>query len=174
MMTGRKRGPWECAFHRIRSVYRPQGIHVPKPTSADLDAAEDELNFRFPDSYRAFAEQFGLGGNLDVMVRLLPLTRPTWVKEPKWSDSVVDATRYFHTEDWRGVGSGDVAPLSLLQRVVVFAIDPSYHEWAFDPLELTDPLLRECRIYDFGRMNNATAVAGSFGEWLCGFDDSTE
>jgi hypothetical protein len=179
MTRGKKGKPWESAFRRIRGVYRPQDTYPPKPTTADFDFAEKELNFRFPASYRAFAEEFGLGGELFPMVRVLPLTRPTWKNLSNWSNSsVVDATRHFHTEDWTGIdwrviGSGDVAPLSLLRRVVVFAIDPCHHEWAFDPLEVTDRRLRECRIYDFDRTNDATVIASSFGAWLRRVDGGT-
>jgi hypothetical protein len=79
MATSKKPKPWEAAFRRIRAEYWPQFNYPPKPTAADLDAAEAALNFRFPLSYRAFAEEFGLDGDLhNTLPHVLPLTQPTW------------------------------------------------------------------------------------------------
>jgi hypothetical protein len=50
-------------FRSIRAKYCSWWLYPPKPTAADLDAAEAVLGFRFPASYRAFAEEFGLGAS---------------------------------------------------------------------------------------------------------------
>jgi hypothetical protein len=135
----------------------------------DLDAAERELNFRFPVSYRAFAEQFGLGGELHTLPRVLPLTRPPWGKKSEWFRSVVDATRFFRSHDWKRPRA--TAPVTFLKRVVVFAMDSGYHDFVFDPLEITNARLRECRIYDFNRQEEAVAIANSFSGWLEWIDE---
>jgi hypothetical protein len=73
-MARAKANPWDAVFRRIRGVYRPDWVYPHRTTAADLDAAEKELDFRFPASYRAFAERFGLGGDLLSLPEVLPLT----------------------------------------------------------------------------------------------------
>ena len=96
-----KKKPWETVFRRIRVIYRANWRYPPRTTAVDLDDAEKELGFQFPVSYRAFAEQFGLGGTLMCpLPEILPLTQPSWREESDWLSSVVDATRFYHTFDW--------------------------------------------------------------------------
>jgi SMI1/KNR4 family protein SUKH-1 len=164
-MSKAKKNPWDPVFRRIRAIYHSERCYPPKTTVADLDAAERELRFNFSASYRDFAEQFGLGGELHTLPKLLPLTQPSWAKRGEWFHSVVEATRFFRSNDWRQ-HNWPTAPAALLKRVVVFAMDGGYHSFVFDPLEITDSHLRECRIYDINRQEEAVALAMSFGGWL--------
>ncbi|MGF1578182.1 MAG: SMI1/KNR4 family protein [Gemmataceae bacterium] len=173
--------PWEPTFRRIRALYRPEFHYPPRPTSADLDTAEEALKCPLPRSYRAFAEEFGLGGYLMNLPQILPLTRPIWAKKSDWSSSVLDATRFFRTYDWEEDAENPEMPAAtFFRRVVVFAIDTSYHYWIFDPLAVTNPRLREYRIFDVGRFWDTTPIADSFDKWLLwidkhyGFDDEVE
>jgi hypothetical protein len=163
-MARAKTNPWDAVLRRIRGIYRPEWVYPPMTTAVDLDAAEKELNFRFPASYRAFAERFGLGGDLLNLPEVLPLTCPPWADRSDWFRSVLGATRFFQTHDhhleWTST------PATFFKRVVVFALDGGYHHFVFDPLEVTNARLNECRIYDIDRSNEAVAIARSFGGWL--------
>src|SRR5262245_1160982 len=85
--------PWEPMFRRIRCVYRSEWLYPPKPTAADLDAAEARLGCKFPASYRAFAEEFGLGGCLHILPYLHELTCPSGRGPDSPLSSVVVETR---------------------------------------------------------------------------------
>jgi hypothetical protein len=171
-----KQKPWDATFGRVQGVYWPQFNYSPRPTAVRLDAIEKELEIQFPASYRAFAEQFGLDGSIRDRVRILPLTCPTVAPGPISTDSVLNKTRYYRTFGWEEF---DWAPESAprdLRRVIVFATETGYHDWAFDPDEITSAKHGECRIYDVDRDDEAyalqvTAVAASFDEWLLQIDD---
>jgi hypothetical protein len=160
--------PWDAGFRQIRAAFRPEWLYPPRTTATDLDMAERELDFKFPASYRAFAEQFGLGGELHSLPELLPLFPPA--KKTAWFHSVVAATHFFHTFDWGQYRTP--TPMTFLKRVIVFAVDGGYHTFVFDPLEVTNARLRECRIYDLNRQHEASAIATSFNGWLAWIDEN--
>lgn len=169
-MAKRKAQPWDAAFQRVRAIYWPQFNYPPKPTAVDLDAVEKELNFQFPLSYRAFAEEYGLGGELHGgLPNVLSLTQPPWTRETDWYRSVVGATNFWHTYEWeeRWYGAESIA---FRKRVIPFAMDSGYHDWVFDPTDVTHAKRREYRIYDVNRGGEITAIAPSFGEWLVWID----
>src|SRR5262245_29917289 len=121
---------WEVVFDRVRSLYWPHMNYPSKPTAADLDAAEQQLGFKFPLSYRAFAERFGLNGYLCCSLpRMMPLTPPS-KKDTHWSSSVVTATDFFHTSNWHEEQGWDeeLPPPEFLKRIIVFAQDGGYHD----------------------------------------------
>ncbi len=156
--------PWASTFRRIRAMYRPEWKYPPRPTAAELDAAEEELGCPLPLSYRAFAEEFGLGGDFLNLPKILPLNRPSWANESDWFRSVLDATRFYRTNEWREREAGPSQ--TFFKRVVLFAIDGGYHHWVFDPLQPTNFKLREYRILDVDRTKQATVIADSFADWL--------
>jgi hypothetical protein len=170
MTRAKKEKPWEPMFRRIRAVYRSEGMYSPKPTEADLDSIEAQLGMKFPASYRAFTQEFGLGGELLSLPRIYELVLPPGA--PDWWDSVVDRTRderEFHEEHADHVDNGRLA--ERIQRMIVFAADSGYETWIFDPAEVTDARWRECRIYAIFRDGRVTAVADSFADWLRYIDE---
>ncbi len=162
MAKRKKAQPWDAVFGRILSINFPEVIYPPKPTATGLDAAEEELSFKFPASYRAFAEVFGLGGVLE-MLDVLPLPHRQNQSEEHWWLSVTGATGYFQSLDR---SSNSPAPAGLFEEAVVFTVDGSYHTFVFHPQEITDRRLNECRIYDIGREGDVVAIAASFDGWL--------
>ena len=170
MPRAKKPKLWESAFRRVKALHWPQFIYPPRTTASDLDAVEQDLDFRFPASYRAFAEEFGLGGTLGCSLpRILPLLRPAWGDQSPsaWFRSVVDATNFYHTFNWsRYTRNVSDSELPFFRRAVLFAMDSGYHDWVFDPDEVTDVKLREYRIYDVSRQHQISAIADSFPEWL--------
>ncbi len=62
MAKRKKAQPWDGVFDRLRVLWYPDKVYAPRTTAAELDAVEAELGFRFPLSYRAFAERFGRAG----------------------------------------------------------------------------------------------------------------
>lgn len=174
-MTARKRPRrWDATFRRICVHYWPQFNYPPRTSTKELDAAEKELNFRFPDSYRAFAEEFGLGGIfICSLPHLLPLNQPSWAGKGAWFHSVLDATQFYRTHNWaKQLRTNDTNLLSFLQRVIVFGMVGGYHHWVFDPNEVTNSRRREYRIYDYDRVGNTTVIADSFDGWLQYIDRS--
>jgi hypothetical protein len=151
----------------VRALYWPQHRYPPKPTAADLDTVENGLGFKFPASYRAFAQEFGLDGELHGgLPHVLPLWPPADKPAADWWDAVALATQFYRTYDWGIRGDDRAALRELLRRVVVFAIDESHHTWVFDPSDVTDAKLSEYRIYDITRETEAVEIAMSFPEWL--------
>lgn len=53
--------PWSQLYASIPVERDPKRQYVPPATDADLNRAEAELGFQFPESYRAFMVQFGPG-----------------------------------------------------------------------------------------------------------------
>ena len=53
--------PWTQLYTSIPVERDPKRQYVPPVTDADLDQAEAELGFLFPESYRAFMLRFGPG-----------------------------------------------------------------------------------------------------------------
>ncbi len=179
---GNQNRPWDATFQRVEGVYSPKLKYPPTPSATDLDAVEKVLDFQFPASYRAFAEQFGLGGVLLSRARILSLTRPPWgPKSDRWS-SVLNETRSFRANQWEECDwDAECPPSDFLKRVIVFAVEPGHHQWVFDPAEVTNAKLGEYRIYDVGRFDDVdrfveygstcAAVATSFDQWLLQIDD---
>ncbi|MBY0232963.1 MAG: SMI1/KNR4 family protein [Gemmataceae bacterium] len=173
----RKRGgkPWEAAFRRIRAVWWPDRVYPPKPTPTDLDAAEAELGFRLPASYRAFAEEFGLGGELHSMVTVFPLGCSCSGRsddEDGWPGSV---------RDWAGI---DAASLLLnepdshpgtdrVRRLIVFAADTGGGNctFGFDPHEPAEHGQGEYRIYVVTRYGEVETITDSFAGFLVWVDE---
>jgi hypothetical protein len=156
--------PWDETFGRIRAVYRPECVYPPLTTAAELDAVEKELGVRLPASYRAFAECFGLGGELHTLPEMLPIVPNPKRRKEGWWTSVTEASRFHRTTDW------DPAWLErhpgFFDWIVVFAIDGGYHTWAFDTREVTDPRYTEYRVFDLPRLEEPVPVAASFHAWL--------
>lgn len=164
-MAKKKTKPWDEIFSRIQAIYFPQCRYSPPITSEQLDAVEKELDFQFPLSYREFAMRFGLDGELMCSLpHVLPLTRPKDAKATDWDRSLIDATNFYRTFDW--TENRMATPKSFFQRAVIFAMDGGYDTFLFDPLEVTEPDNRECRIYDIPRHGEPTAIAWTFGDWV--------
>jgi hypothetical protein len=117
---------------------------------------------------------FGLGGELLCSLpKLWPLRKPVWPTGDAWFRSVVTATHFYHTYNWPlDVWDENATPLTFFRRVIPFAQDGGYHDWVFDPAEVTDRSTHEYRIYDISRSYRATAVALTFEEWLRYIDES--
>lgn len=164
MPRAKKPKPWEAMFRRVRAVYRSEWVYPPKPNDADLDAVGDLLGIRFPESYRAFALEFGLGGFLHSLPRVYDLTRPP-------GHSVLDLTRHDRTFYAENPSYFDrTAPAGLVERMVVFAADSGYETFVFDPADVTDRKWHECRIYNIMRDGRVNAIADSFADWLAYVD----
>src|SRR4051812_37246676 len=88
--------PWEEMFRRVRATYRSEYLYPPKPTDADIDAVEVRLGIRFPASYLAFAQEFGLGGEFGLP-RTYPLTTSA---EEGWAmlSSVLEETQLLRAD----------------------------------------------------------------------------
>jgi len=190
----KKAQPWDAVFSRIRCVWQPDKVYPPKTTAAELDAVEVELDFKFPLSYRAFAEQFGLEGDLQVFpyyicITILALRQPKkWI--PEYWRSVVSRTR--GARQYYGV-PGQLPLLSRRSRprpspfagrqhdvprgatpttefanFVAFAgdDDEGLGTFLFQPLEVTDSQRREYRIFALNSARALRPVADSFWEWL--------
>jgi hypothetical protein len=153
-------------FDWIRGIYYRDRKYPPRTTAADLDAAEKELNVRFPASYRAFAQRFGLGGKLHTLPTLFPLATFPDREESYWWFSVIDATR-FH----RSAAAAGTAPADFLRWAVVFGIDEGEHTFVFHTGEVTDPAQSEYRIYDIPRHEDPEPIADTFEAWLRWIDD---
>jgi hypothetical protein len=162
MARGRKGKPWEPTFRRIQVISRADWFYPPRPTAADLAAAEALLACRFPASYRAFAEEFGLGGKMHTLPRLYHLVRPPWAN--RWSSSVVDDTRELRANPEEGEAD-------LCSRAVVFGADPGYNTFLFDVGDVTDSHWREYHIWQIRRDGSAEAIADSFPGWLAWIDE---
>ncbi len=171
---GKQSKPWGAAFGRIQGVYWPQFNYPPRPTASILDAIEKKLEFQFPASYRAFAEEFGLGGKLLDRANVLPLTRPSWVPKSDHA-SVLDQTRFYRSHRWEDCDWASEHMAQNLHEVIVFATEPGYHDWVFDPTEVTNAKHSEYRIYDVDHYDDytggVTLIATSFDEWLLQIDD---
>jgi hypothetical protein len=154
------------AFDWIRGISYRDRKYPPRTTTTDLDAAERVLKVRLPASYRAFAQQFGLGGKLHTLPELFPLSPLPGRGEEYWWSSVIGATS-FH----RSAAAAGTAPEDFLQRAVVFGIDEGEHTFAFHTGEVTDPALAEYRIYDIPRHEHPEPIADSFEGWLRWIDE---
>lgn len=152
--------PWEEMFNRIRVVRRIDWIYPSKPTVAELDSVEAELGFRFPLSYRVFAEQFGLNGEIHILPEMLRLRTVEGT-----SGSVVSATREYqkNPEGWWWFKNG--VP-DRLKRMITFAQDGHYEKFLFDPAEVTIPAFREVRIYAIDSAGDIRPVGDTFSEFL--------
>jgi hypothetical protein len=187
----KKAQPWGAVFGRIRCVWQPDKLYPPKTTAAELDALESELNFRFPLSYRAFAEQFGLGGNLQVFpycicVAMLPVAPwpEYWYSYPA-GESVTGRTNHDrsrpdlrldrrarpHPTPYAGrqhYMTQSARPTTALSHLVAFAgeYDEGEGTYLFQPPEVTDAAGRECRIFALNSAGLVRPVVNSFWEWL--------
>jgi hypothetical protein len=167
-MARGKRHPWEAIFGRIQTVYYADQVYPPRPTDAEFDEVENQLDFRFPASYQAFARQFGLGGRLNVLPELIGLTRPPGA--PDWWDSVVAATALWR-ETLRQQGNFghqelDIDVEGLSERLVVFGFDEGEQTFVFHPGEISDVGLRECCIYSIESDGGVRRGSDSFWKWL--------
>jgi hypothetical protein len=170
-MARARKQPWEPVFRRIEAIYLADRLYPPRPTAADLDAVEAVLGFQFPASYRAFAQEFGLDGELHLP-QLLPLSSRPGEDRGVRRASVIDATQYYRTspEEQEYLERG-AAWRDLQGHLVVFAVDGGYHTFFFNSAEVTDKRSRECRIYSIERDFTIPNVADSFGGWLAWVDE---
>lgn len=146
----------------IRPVFEGKLKSSQLTTAHDLDECEKILDSRLPAGYRAFAQQFGLGGRLHDLPELVPLTRAAGARAGGWWSSVVDATRF-----WRSPPDAPDLDESFLSRVVVFAIDEGEHTFVFDTGEITKAAPLEYRVYDLPRHDDEPIpIADSFEHWL--------
>lgn len=162
-------------FDWIRPVRRPGEAGPPPDTDADLDAAERQLGTRLPASYRAFARRFGLGGRLHTLPELFRLLPIPGKRKPHWSDSIIDAARF-----WRGpdvVGLGDELSAEFLRQAVVFGCDEGTLTFLFHAGVVTDPSGPEYRVYQIPRHEGPEPICDTFEEWLRwvhkGYDPAT-
>ena len=188
MAKGREKRRPDGVFDRIRGVWHPDKVYSPKTTAAELDALEAELDFRFPHSYRAFAERFGLGGDLEVFpygigTQILPISS----HPPKhhYGLSIAEWTRLGRQrEDLRldrrsrprptpyaggqHVMTSGAKPTAAFSNLVVFAdeYDEGEGNFLFQPAEVTDAKGRECRVFALNRAGLLRPVADSFVGWL--------
>jgi hypothetical protein len=162
----KKSNPWDSMFRRISVVYQCDMVYPPKSTAAELDAAESELGFRFPASYRAFAETFGLGG---ILVSSLPelyvLTVPPGGDRDGVFYSVVDMTR-----DWEEVTWVEEGLDERIEQMISFGGDEGHFRFAFDPEDVTDARRHEYRVYSVGRGGSLQVAGDSFTDWLAWLD----
>ena len=156
MATDAKRFDW------IRPVRRRGESYPPPDTDAELDAAERLLGSPLPAGYRAFARRFGLGGRLHTLPELFRLTTPADRPEPHWSESIVDATRF-----WRSPAAAqDVLPADFLRQAIVFGCDEGALTFAFHTGEVTNPAGPEYRVYQIPRHRGPEPICESFEDWL--------
>lgn len=195
MAKRKKAQPWDAVFGRVQVIWNTDQAYPPKPSPADLDAAEEKLGFNFPLSYRAFAERFGLGGSLQVApasgihITLLSLMRLPGHKPGQWL-SVIDRTtgvreRYGRPDHLplldrqsrpvpspRAGGQHDLPPSARpttdFASAVAFAgdDDEGLGTFLFQPPEVTDAKNREYRIFALNYARALRPVAYSFWEWL--------
>jgi hypothetical protein len=149
-------------FDWIRPVRRRGEKYPPPETDADLDAAERLLGARLPASYRAFARKFGLGGRLHTLPELFRLMPTPGTDEPWWSDSVIDAARF-----WRSRAAVErELPAEFLRHAIVFGCDEGALTFLFHTGEVTDPPGPEYRVYRIPRHCGPELICDSFAEWL--------
>ncbi|MES2460870.1 MAG: SMI1/KNR4 family protein [Armatimonadota bacterium] len=149
-------------FEWIRPITRRGESYPPPETEAELDVAQGLLGSSLPASYRAFARRFGLGGRLHTLPELFRLMPISGKREPHWSDSVVDAARF-----WRSpTAIEDNLPAEFLRQAIVFAVDEGALTFLFHTGEVTDPAAPEYRIYQIPRHQGPEPICASFEEWL--------
>ena len=193
MAKRKKAQPWDAVFDRIRCVWYPGKAYQPKTTAAELDAVETELGFKFPLSYRAFAERFGLGGELEVAPRygihvtLLPLVRAERAST-LWPTVAVHTRRVrreHHADDNLPLinrrsrphpspttsGGSEISanskPTTEFGNLVAFAILLKYWERFYQP---SKSRMRNTTNADLASMTfGCFVVADSFWEWLSGW-----
>jgi SMI1 / KNR4 family (SUKH-1) len=160
-------------FDWIRPV-RPRGkTSPPAETDADLDAAEKLLGSPLPASYRAFARRFGLGGKLHTLPELFRLMPIRGKRKPHWSDSVIDAARF-----WRSPAAvADQLPADFLRQAIVFGCDEGAQTFLFHTGDVTNRAAPEYRVYQIPRHYGPEPICKSFEEWLHwvhkGYDPAT-
>jgi SMI1 / KNR4 family (SUKH-1) len=156
MATDARRFDW------IRPVRRRGETYPPPEMEAELDAAERLLGARLPASYRAFARRFGLGGRLHTLPELFRLMPIPGKREPHWSDSVIDAARF-----WRSPAAvEDQLPAEFLRQAIVFGCDEGAQTFLFHAGEVTDPAGPEYRVYQIPRHCGPEPICESFEGWL--------
>ena len=156
MATDAKRFDW------IRPVRRRGEVYPPPELEGELNAAEKLLGAPLPASYRAFARRFGLGGRLHTLPELFRLMPIPGKREPHWSDSVIDAARF-----WRSPAAvEDKLPADFLRQAIVFGCDEGALTFLFHTGEVTDPVGPEYRVYQIPRHYGPEPICASFEEWL--------
>jgi SMI1 / KNR4 family (SUKH-1) len=156
MADGAKRFDWIKPVHRRGEKYPPPEL------DSELDAAERILGARLPAGYRAFARRFGLGGRLHTLPELFRLMPISGKADPWWSDSVIDAARF-----WRSPAAvEDQVPAEFLRQAIVFGCDEGALTFLFHTGEVTDPAGPEYRVYQIPRHYGPEPICNSFEEWL--------
>jgi hypothetical protein len=164
----KKAQPWDAVFNRVRGVNYAERNYSPKTTPAELDAIENTLGIRFPLSYRAFAERFGLGGHVRGCVEMLLLTPPPNNEPvPPGRESVVRYTQMLRDPSYSTPIESEHHDTKLL---VPFAIASDIASYAFYPPDPTDKTTRECRVYAWNIDNGWSPEADSFVAWLTRVD----
>jgi hypothetical protein len=155
--------PWDAVFDRVRGVNFVERNYAPKTTAAELDAVEAALGVRFPLSYRAFAERFGLGGRVRRCVEMLLLIPPPNNEpRPPGRESVIRYTEMLRDPSY---DTPTESQQHDTKQLVPFAAS-DIASYAFYPPEPTDKKTRECRIYALNIDSGWFPDADSFGTWL--------
>ncbi len=134
----RQLNPWERLYDGILVVRQLDRVYAPPVTDANLDEVEAQLEFRLPDSYRAFMKRFGSGRLLGFW--LFPVT-PQKTRPP---GTIIDVTRNvreaiarypeeFSNPEWR--------------RGLIFFASYGPYELAWDSAAVTHTRSHECRVY---------------------------
>lgn len=163
MAKKRKTGdPWDEIFSRVR-VYKDCGcIYPPRPPTADLDEAERLLSCKLPASYRAFAERFGLSGELAGWFRPDPLTG----RDGDFF-TVIERTRTWREEFATDARNTRRVGEDFTTKLVAFGSTGGGDSFAFHTGEVTDRKRSEYRVYELGRLGTwKEARADTFAEFI--------
>ncbi|MDY3552992.1 SMI1/KNR4 family protein [Gemmata sp. JC717] len=178
--------PWDAVFSQVRLFRSPGGAYdrslqtLPatvdvagesrwlawgrrnaEPAISDLiNEAEQKLETRFPESYRAFMLRFG-SGELESRFDIL---HPTGTD--RWHN-LLDYTRHLRRYFRDDVGE-DYTNSDWLGQLIYFGSDEFGDAYAWHPLEMTSIEPHECRFYRLRRADeeNPEVVGAAFPDFL--------
>jgi len=147
--------PWDEIFSRVQVHKRWKYLYPFRPNAADLDAVEKLVGHRLPASYRAFVEQFGLGGELAGWFRPDPLTNKT-------NDffTVVGRTRTWREEFAEYLDNAQRVGKDFAEHLIGIGSNGGGDTYAFHPGEVTDKNHSECKVYELARLGSWKKLHG--------------
>lgn len=134
------------------------GGPVPPPTTEDLDRFEVETGIRLPAGYRGYIRVFGPGC---LTVGAGDSAREMFIRSPYCPKPSMDLGKA--VERLRILK--DDPPLRMdeqTRRTVVFATNGHGDEFAWDPLDVTDPLAPEFWMYAWYRDDYSVKICKTF------------
>ncbi|MBI1249790.1 hypothetical protein GC197_18340 [bacterium] len=149
---------WKTVLKHLEIVNGEDGLHT--VDSALLNAAENSLHIKLPDSYRSFCRVFGVGsfgrGDFNIAV-------------PGYNGKANTYSLEYLTDSQREL-AGQLGDLGLdpdqISRGIFFAIDMSRSNHFFDPEDVTDPKKHEYAVFSLYRNYEVERTFDSFWDFV--------